>query len=575
MDTTIAMSSRGPFELVSQTLGALPIVDRFLGRMRMAELLGRCLPERDARTQLAAAVVIGVIVRNLCIAREPLYGLCEWAQRFDPELLGLAVDEVELLNDDRTGRALDELFDADRGSLLTELVIGVIAEFEIDCSQLHNDSTSITLHGAYASADGGERGGKPTPAAAFGHSKDHRPDLEQLVLTLTVCADGAVPLAHRLLDGNTTDDQTHIDTWEGLCKLVGRVDFLYVADSKLATHEQMTHICSRGGRFVSVLPRSRAEDAQIRAWAQTHAFAWAEAARKPGRRKRDPDDVWSVAPAPIPTAEGYRIVWVRSSQKLTRDAESRRDRIQRGVAALEEIQAKLHGPRARMRDRIAIEQAAQRALAATGAQRWITFDIAQRTEESFRQEKRGRPGKDTRYRRIEKTRFELSFKIDEDKVAYDARTDGCFPLVSCDRNLTDAEVLATYRYQPNLEKRHHELKSVLELAPIRLHSPARIEALACCEFIALLCQCLIEREIRRSMAHQQITALPLYHEARAATAPTAPRIFDLFTDTRRDLLLRHGELVQVFEPQLSDLQRHVLDLLGVPERAYPGPGSGP
>jgi len=563
------MSSQGPFELHSQALGALPIVDRFLQRMRLGELLECHLPEADGRTQLPAAVVIGVLVRNLAIAREPLYGLCEWAQRFEPALLGLVAGEVGALNDDRTGRALDELFDADRGSLLTELVVGVISEFQIDCSQLHNDSTSVSLHGAYVRADGTERGGKPTPAAAFGHSKDHRPDLKQLVLTLTVSADGAVPLAHRLLDGNVTDDQTHIDTWEELCKLVGRVDFLYVADSKLATHEQMTHISSRGGRFVSVLPRSRAEDAQIREWAQTHAFDWVEAARKRGRRNGDPCDVWSVAPAPIPTAEGYRIVWVRSSQKLARDAESRRDRIQRGLAALEEIQAKLRGPRARMRDRVAVEQAAQKALAAAGAQRWISFDIAQRAEESFRQERRGRPGKDTRYRRIEKTRLELSFKIDESKVAYDARTDGCFPLVSCDRNLTDAEVLAAYRYQPNLEKRHHELKSVLELAPIRLHSPTRIEGLACCQFIALLCQCLIEREIRRSMARERIAALPLYHERRAAKAPTAPRIFDLFADARRDRLLREGELIQTFEPELNELQHQVLGLLGVPDSAYP------
>lgn len=206
--------------------------------------------------------------------------------------------------------------------------------------------------------------------AARGHSKDHRPDLKQLALTLTVAADGAVPIAHRLLDGNTTDDRTHIETWEGLRELTGRADFLYVADSKLATHEQMTHISARGGRFVSVLPRSRAEDAQIREWAQTHAFDWTEAARKPGRRKGDPDDVWSVAPAPIPTAEGYRIVWVRSSQKAERDAESRRDRLERGISALEEIQARLRGPRSRLRKRVAVEQAAKDALARAGAERW-------------------------------------------------------------------------------------------------------------------------------------------------------------------------------------------------------------
>ncbi|MCA1679987.1 MAG: IS1634 family transposase [Actinobacteria bacterium] len=516
-----------------------------------------------------------MLVRNLATAREPLYGLGEWAARFDPLLLGLGPGEAEALNDDRVGRALEELFDSDRASLLTELVVGVISEFGIDCLQLHNDSTSITLHGAYVGADGEARGGKPTPAAARGHSKDHRPDLKQLMLTLTVTADAAVPIAHRLLDGNTSDDQTHIETWEGLVKLVGRVAFLYVADSKLATHEQMTHIDARGGRFVSVLPRSRAEDRQIRSWAQENAFAWTEAERKRGRRKGDPDDVWSTAPAPIPTAEGYRIVWVRSSQKLERDACSRRERIERGTAALEEIEAKLRGPRSRLRKRVAIEEAASGAISKAGAERWISFEVDEHTEESFRQEKRGRPGKDTRYRKLTKERFELSFQIDEERVAYDARTDGCFPLVTNDRALQDAEVLAAYRYQPNLEKRHHELKSVLELAPVRLHSPARIEGLACCGFIALLCQCLIEREIRGAMAREGIAALPLYHERRAAKAPTAARVFDLFAEAARHRLVGQAdEAVQVFEPELSELQRQVLGLLGMPESAYLSARSG-
>ena len=56
---------------------------------------------------------------------------------------------------------------------------------------------------------------------------DHRPDLKQLVWILTVAADGAVPVAYRLSDGNTTDDQTHVPIWVQLVALLGRADFLY------------------------------------------------------------------------------------------------------------------------------------------------------------------------------------------------------------------------------------------------------------------------------------------------------------------------------------------------------------
>jgi len=565
----------GPFELQSTRLGALPVVDHFLGRMGVAALLDRHLPAGDARVSLPAATAIGVLVRNLCLEREPLYGLADWAGGFEPRLVGLEPGEAGLLNDDRVGRALDQLFDADRGSLLCELVLAAIGEFGIDCSQLHNDSTSIALHGDYHAADGRPRGGKATPAAALGHSKDHRPDLKQLVLILTVSADGAVPLAHRLTDGNTTDDTTHIDTWDGLAALTGRPDFLYVADSKLCTREQMSHIDRRGGRFVTVLPRSRKEDDLLRDWMTREAPALTEAARRPGKRRGDPDNVWSVCPAPFPSSEGHRIVWVHSTCKQRLDEAARSERIQRARRALTELDERLAGPRARISSRVAAEEAAAATLGATGAQRWVTVTVNEATTETVRQEKRGRPGKDTRYRKITKTHYTLQVTIDAEKVRYDAASDGCFPLISNDHKLTNPEILTTYRYQPNLEKRHHQLKSVHDAAPITLHSPARIEALFACHFIALLCCCLIERELRAAMTREHIAELPLYHENRSCTAPTAARVFDHFTDVQRHHLTHEHQHIQVFEPQLTPLQQQLLDLLAIPSSAYltttPGP----
>ena len=512
------MSAEEPFELHTQALGALPIVCRFLSRMRLEALLERYLPPPDARCALAPARAIGLLVRNLCVSHEPLYRLGEWAAPFDPVLLGLSTEEVEPVADDQVGRALDRLFCADRASLLTELMLGVISEFEIDCSQLHNDSTSITLHGVYRQADGHETAGKPTPAACHGHNKDHRPDLKQPLWILTVSADGAVPLAYRLKDGNVTDDQTHIETWEGLRRLVGSAGFLYVADCKLCTREQMEHIDSRHGRFVTVMPRSRKEDGFLRDWVQSNTPDWSEAERNPGKREDDPDQVWWTAPAPIPSAEGYRIIWVRSSAKIGRDAHARQDRIERGLKALAELSQRLAGPKSRLRTRQAVEQAATAALAQAHAERWIGFTVTETVEETYRQEKRGRPGQSTRYRKHTATRFHLEFAVNAQTIGYDAHTDGCFPLISNDRQLADAEILRAYRYQPNLEKRHHQLKSVQDAAPVLLKSPERIEALFCCHFIALLCCCLIERQLRQAMTREQITELPLFPSSAPASS---------------------------------------------------------
>jgi len=88
------------------------------------------------------------------------------------------------LNDDRVGRTRDRLFDADRASLVTETVQKAVEEYGIELEELHNDSTTVTVTGAYDHADGYTRGGRPTPAFRHGHNKDFRPDLKQLLYIL-------------------------------------------------------------------------------------------------------------------------------------------------------------------------------------------------------------------------------------------------------------------------------------------------------------------------------------------------------------------------------------------------------
>lgn len=65
-----------------------------------------------------------------------------------------------------------------------------ISKSSIDTTRLHNDSTSISVHGAYRDAGGTPRRGKAMPVIIHGHSKDHRPDLKQLVWILTVSGRG-------------------------------------------------------------------------------------------------------------------------------------------------------------------------------------------------------------------------------------------------------------------------------------------------------------------------------------------------------------------------------------------------
>ena len=557
----------GDYQLVSRTLGGLPMVNHIRDRLGLAALLGQALGEVDGRAKLAPAAAIRLVISNLVLGREPLYALGEWAARYDPALLGLSDAEVGAINDDRVGRALDALFDADRASLLTAVMLRAIEEFSVDTCQLHNDS-SISVHGAYHHADGTARAGKATPVITHGHSKDHRPDLKQLVWILTVSADGAVPIAYRLADGNTVDDPTHIPTWDGLVALLGRVDFLYVADSKLCSRQAMGHIAGRGGRFVTVMPRSRTEDKAFRDWIQTHTPVWTQAARRPGPRLGEPEEIYATTPALAPSAEGYRILWVHSTAKAGRDAASRMARTEAGIAAIDALDAKLAGPRNRLKTRLAVTQAATVALAQARADRWVTFTIGETTTKTYKQAGPGRPGATTNYREILTTRYTLTADINLDRIAYDAASDGCFPLITCDQQLDDAAVLAAYRYQPNLERRHHLLKSVQDAAPVLLHSPARIEALFCCQFLALLLAALIERELRKGMTRAALDTIELYPELRSCSAPSTERILEIFATTARHHLYHDGALVKTFQPELTPQQQHVLDLLGLPPSAY-------
>jgi transposase len=562
------MAAEEKFTLHSQSLGALPVINFFLARMGLAGHLQTYLPHDDARLRLSPAAVIAVVVRNIVAGHRPVYALGEWAAPYDPAVLGLAPGDAAALNDDRVGRMLDRLFDCDRASLITQTVLQVIRGFGVQTAQLHNDSTTVTVTGAYPDADGRPRGAKATPAIRHGHNKDFRPDLKQLLFILTVSADGAVPIAYRVADGNTPDDVTHIPTWDELRALVGRPDFLYVADSKLCSKQAMGHIASHGGRFVTVIPHGRREDTWFRDWAQTHAPAWQEADRRPGLRLGDPDRVWRTFQAPAPSVDGYRVIWVHSSTKAARDAATRAARIEAGLAAIDTVQARLSSPKSRLKTRVAAEAAATTALDQAGATRWVTFTITETTEQTFRQERRGRPGTETRYRRSEKPIFTITAAIRAETVAYDAVTDGCFPTITNDTAMTPAQVLTAYRYQPNLERRNHLLKGPQEVAPVYLETAHRIEALLLCHFLAMLTEALIEREIRTSMKTEGLTGIPLYPELRNCPAPSAPRILEIFDNVQRHQLARSDQVVQIFEPELTPLQHKILDLLHVPADVY-------
>ena len=559
----------GSQTLVTYQVGALPILNRVLVRMRFEDFLREYI-EEDPRCEVSPIKAVILLVLNFVSSREPIYGVGEWAARHAPDLLGLAPGDIRHLNDDRVGRCLNALFNSDFRGLVLRVVSHVIAEFQVNLEELHNDSTTITLHGDYEDAAKETLSmGKWVPAITWGNNKDHRPDLKQLLYNLTISADGAVPIFFSTGSGNLADNKTHRETWDLLRTIVGHALFLYIADCKLATTENMNYIAKQGGRFISVLPDNRKECKEFRELVAKKAVAW-----EPIWEKKDDEgeviDTYSIVRQPALSVEGFRMIWFHSTRKAEQDAIARNQQVQRALKGMSSIRQKLLSPKSRYRQSAKIQAAAEKCLARFNAAEWIRFSIKSYPHETFHQARPGRPTSTTPYIRKVRLRWDLEYELDEAKLAVEAVQDGIFPLITNtkDLDLSDLEVLQAYKRQPLIEKRFSQLKTDFGVAPVYLKSAHRIVALLCIYFFALLLQALVERELRRAMAKNKIESLPLYPEGRSCSAPTTRRVVDLFENVQRHELQGVSGESQHFLTSLSSIQQEVAELLGMSAAHY-------
>jgi len=560
------MNEDSPLRLETEVVGPLPIVNHFIKRLGVEDILSKYITTANTH-KLDPVTCIGILLRNIIIERDPLYGLRDWSERYRPDLLNINNKQREFLNDDRVGRALEYLFDADRATLLTELAVKAIIEFNLDTSQLHNDSTSITFSGDYSKANGDIKRGKKSLKITNGYNKDHRPDLKQLLWILTVTADGAVPIHYRACDGNTPDSPTHITTWNALRGIIGRSDFLYVADCKLCSGKNLKYIDSKGGRFITVVPRSNQEDIWFRDYIQTKKVSWVEIEPPYSNIVETPEETWKMAESPMRSSDGFRVVWAWNSGKEERDKLGRQKLMENAVSRLEMLEARLCNPRTRLRSRDSIVEKADDVVNETVG-RWIEYEIHKKTNHSYKQDKRGRPGAHTKYKRVPHNEFHISWKQRVENIEYDIRSDGMFPLITNCENLSLTDILDKYKYQPKLEKRHQQLKSVYDVAPILLKSVTRIEGFLFVYFIALLVQALIEREIRTNMKEKGVKSLSIYFEGRECISPTSDKVLSHFNNIEFHRLWSGNSLVKTFSTSLSSKQKELLEMAGVHIKSY-------
>jgi len=556
--------------ILTHRIGPLPILNRLLERMRLQEFLARHLPPEDRRTKLDTPRVVLLLLRNLLVSREPVYGVAEWARNYSPESFGMTSADLEFLNDDRVGRCLDRVFQMLETNVIMDVVAHVVREFGVGLDELHNDSTTVSFYGQYPGASLEQKfGGLLAPAITWGHSKDHRPDLKQLLYILTVSEDGGVPVYFQAASGNTVDDQTHQTTWKLMAELVGRPDFIYVADCKLATTENMNDIARQGGRFVTVLPATRKEDTEFRQRLREHpeTIGWREVSRltaEDGTLR----DVFEVCTDNHLSKEGYRLHWFHSRAKQESDAATRARRVQRAIRELTDLRVRLIAPRTRFRTREKVTAAVEAIFETSALRELLKVEIQEQQQETYRQATPGRPAKDTQYTRQVQTRFEITWEVDGKQLQIAAAGDGVFPLITNLHEWTAGDVLKAYKRQPIIEKRFSQLKTDFCVAPVYLKSVTRIVGLLAVYFFALMVQSLLERELRQAMAAQGAQALPLYPEGRACTRPTTRQLLDTFEPLARHTLLSSNSAAEVFTTELAPIHRTILTLLNIPTNDY-------
>jgi transposase len=555
----------------AHTVGSLPLIRHIVDRLNLDELLIRYVPKKrlGRDVDIPNGRAISALIFNVLLSREPLYGVPDWLRSHALDLIGLEPSECDQLNDDRIGRALDRLYEVEPASLLTAVLTRAVKEFDIQASQIHNDTTSVAFFGDYEGQKDPEEKKRP-PYITFGHSKDHRPDLKQLVYSLSITADGAVPVHFKTYDGNTTDDKTHKETWTTLRDLFGDPSFLYVADSKLCTRENMAFIHEQGGKFLTVLPRSRKEDDEFRERLATNTVTWHEVRRKKSKRGLNrKDEVHEAFEPEQSTIEGYRLVWYRSSVKAQIDQKNRARKIKRAKDRIEQLASRTGAHRFRSFD--AAQNAVAKVIFEEGTGEWIEVRIIEDTDERIKQVSPGRPGPNTLYQKADEPIIRFEVEDYQEAILADARADGVFAMVTNMAGMTPKELLESYKYQPFLEKRNEQLKSVLNVAPVFLKKPERVAGLLFVYFLAMLVMALLEREIRRQMRLQNIESLPLYPESRKCKAPTIESLSRVFEGIRRtELIDAEGKVVMVFRDPLKPVGYEVLRMMKIDPKPFSG-----
>lgn len=548
-------------DVETKGVGFAPILQHYFERCGIAEIIDDNVPLDPRRKVLSHGQACVAMITGIMFQVLQLYRLCKFAK--ETTVMDTIYPDIPHYEyfDDRLADTLDAVFDYGIGNLETQLTRRMIEEFSIQTDLCHNDTTSASVYG---NCDKNRT--DDSIKMSFGYSKKHREDLKQLVWSLSVSSDGAFPLFQKAYSGNTADVTTYVEQWSNLIDLLGNRDFLYVADSKLITKENIAHIDNNEGFFIAPAPMY-----------ETYKNALYEGLDQHKQEVLIPykDQINRGFEVPLCVTHNqneytFRMIILYDQGLSARKRKTIDERIKKTRISFDEISKKLNKRKLKTKENI--QKACDAVLKKYHTSDFFSYNIINDPVITYKNTKRGRPSKNKIPEQTEVVTDHFSLELIFDQEAYENELYRCgyYPLITNkpQNDLSIRDAMMAHKNQYKSEHINRRAKSSYKLEPIYIHTPERIEALLLLFKIALQVIVLIERTARKNINERDKgldNFMPNRKDVRNPRTEYLLKEFEFIV--KGDMLLPDGKLYG-FVSKLNELQSDILSILEVPEERY-------
>ena len=193
---------------------------------------------------------VEAFVLSILTGEHALYNVSDVLSQYDTSVIFQKEVDPNWFHDNRLGNGLDDLKAVGLDNLYSAIISKAIIKHSLELSRLHFDTTSLSLYGEYETDE-------EEPLITFGHSKQHRPDLKQVLFGMTVTQDGNIPITGRITAGNTSDSTENRFNITSLRNIVPDLsNSILAADSKFFCSTTLDMAYQNNLSFVTLVPKT-------------------------------------------------------------------------------------------------------------------------------------------------------------------------------------------------------------------------------------------------------------------------------------------------------------------------------